>query len=188
MQAFIIISRDAQKSSRLINQHLTSGLGAARSTERAVVRCQASMADGSGGERKGRRGLSSALRHSGNAPVPKRVCERQAPTGKNETTCRRQSFWPKAAMEVTPTPRWVRPGWVDVAPTLTVRSRYAPWIITPLLQPRQENVTLLANLPGHCASAHFSHSQPFFPEEMVILNLIQHFSCKKVFLYELNLI
>lgn len=36
MQTFIIISRDAHKSSRLINQHLTSSLGAARSAERAV--------------------------------------------------------------------------------------------------------------------------------------------------------
>lgn len=55
MEAFIIISRDAQKSSRLINQHVTSGLGAARSTERVVraVRLGSLMglaARGEGGE------------------------------------------------------------------------------------------------------------------------------------------
>lgn len=75
MQAFIIISRDAHKSCRLINQHVTPGLGAARSTERAACPVRLAWLTGLAARGKGVEVCRRPFDTRGNAPVPKRVCK-----------------------------------------------------------------------------------------------------------------
>lgn len=192
MEAFIIISRDAQKSSRLINQHVTSGLGAARSTERAVraVRLGSLMglaARGEGGGRRGRRGLSSAFRHSGKRTCSKTCLRETGPNWKERDRLLSPKLFGKSCHgSVTDpsegSPRVSRRG-SNTDSQVSLRAMNYYGAVSPATRNRDFVGERGVNLTGRCVSSCLSHCPPFISKWTVIIN-----SDRKKILYKLNLI